>query len=343
MAVLTNANPFISIVIVNHNGILFIETCIKSVLNTDFPQFEVILIDNHSIDGSLELIKEKFANNRRLKIIENKINLGPVKARNIGIASSIGNYVAFLDNDTEVDKDWLKELIRVFDSDKAIGAAQCKILLFDKKTIDTCGHYLSISGFPYEVGAGEPDKGQYNELVNIFGARSAAMFIRRDILEAIGYFDEDYFIYGEETDLSWRVWLNNYKVVYVPGSVVYHKKGGSLNEKSRQRVFYEGAKNCTKTLIKNLELKNLVFFLTLHVSAWSLLGIIFVLKARIKDALAIIKGLLWNIHNFKHTLMDRALVQERRILKDSLILPIIMGDYDMVMLIKKGIGWTSHV
>lgn len=338
MAVLTD-HPLVSIVIVNYNGLKFVDSCLSSIFAADYPEFEVLFIDNASTDGSLKLVKEKFGTLPALKIIENKESLGPVKGRNIGIASSIGKYIVFLDNDTEVEKDWLSRLVSVLENDPGIGAAQSKLLLSDKKTIDTCGHYLSICGFPYEIGSGEIDSGQYNNVKDIFGARSAAMIVRKDVLDSIGYFDDDYFMHGEETDLSWRVWLSNHRIVYIPGSVVYHKRGGSLNERSRNLIFYEGPKNCTKTLIKNLGLRNLLLFLPMHILGWAVVSISLFFKRRFSDCKAIARGLFWDLANMKHILKDRNAVQKTRAVKDKQIMPVIMGDYNIFKLFKKGISW----
>lgn len=339
MADLTN-RPLVSVIIPNFNGIGFIEPCLKSVLASDYSNIEVVVIDNASTDASLELIKEKFSNDSRINIIINKKSLGPTKARNIGIENSKGKYIAFIDNDTEVDRGWLKELVKIFEEDNSIGAAQSKLLL-NKKTIDSCGHFLSITGFPYEIGSGECDSGQYNNPREIFGAKSAAMFVRRDVLKKAGYFDEDYFMHSEETDLCWRIWLNNYRIIYAPGSIVYHKRGGSLNNRSRYLIFYEGSKNCTKTLIKNLELKNLLIILPIHIFVWIIVSISLLIRKRFADCKAIFRGLFWDLINLKRILKDRNIVQNKRSVRDKDIMPIIMGNYSMFNLFKKGISWIG--
>ena len=337
-------SPLVSIIIVNYNGIKFVESCVRSVLDTEYDNFEVIFIDNASSDGSLSAVRGKFSFDKRLKIIENSQSLGPVKARNIGIKCSSGKYAAFLDNDTEVDRKWLDALVAEFEADDTIGGAQSKLLLSDKKTFDSCGHYLSIIGFPYEVGVGQIDSGQYNRLVSIFGAKSAAMFTRRKALEKAGYFDEDYFMHSEETDLSWRLWLNGYRIIYVPQSVVYHKKGGSSDgSASRNLMFYEGAKNCTKTLAKNLGIKRLLLILPLHVAAWLGMGVIFLMKGSISDAKAIIKGLLWNLSNIGHVAKDRKIVQSKRLVTDGQIAFVMMGRQSTSLLFRKGIDWIKRI
>ncbi len=272
-------SPLVSVIIVNYNGIDFVEPCLKSVLCASYPNIEIIFVDNASTDGSLELVRRRFGCAPGIKIIANEMGLGPAKGRNTGIKNSQGKYIVFLDNDTEVDRDWLNELVLTFEGDKSIGAAQSKIMLFDKKTIDSCGHHLSINGFPYEIGVGERDKGQYNKPQDIFGAKSAAMFIRKDVLNEIGYFDKDYFMHSEETDLSWRVWLNGYRIIFMPGSIVYHKRGGTT-KKSGSLLFYEGSKNCTKTLIKNLGFKKLILILPLHILGWCAVAVSLIISVR---------------------------------------------------------------
>lgn len=335
--------PLISIVLVNYNGLNFVDSCLNSIFAANYLNFEVIFVDNYSTDGSLELVREKFFSYATLKIIRNKQSLGPAKGRNIGIANSNGKYIVFLDNDTEVDKNWLNQPIFVLEKDDSVGACQSKLLLSDKKTIDTCGHYLSVSGLPYEVGTGEIDNGQYDMIRDIFGARSAAMFIRKAILEKTGYFDEDYFMHGEETDLSWRVWLAGFRVVFVPDSIVYHKRGGSFSSESRYMMLYEGSKNCTKTLIKNLGVKWLFLILPIHILFWLLVCSTHLLRGRFYLVAAVMKGLLWNMRNIKRTLDNRKEIQAWSALGDSQIMPIIIGGATFSSLFKKGVNWIKRI
>lgn len=333
--------PLVSVVIVNYNGASFIESCLNSIFSADYPDFEVIFVDNASTDASLALVKEKFSGSG-IKIIENRQSLGPVKGRNIGIKASRGKYVVFLDNDTEVDKNWLKQPVFLLENHRSIGCAQSKLLLSDRKTIDTCGHYLSIFGFPYEIGVGELDSGQYDNVTQIFGARSAAMFVRREALEKAGYFDGDYFMHSEETDLSWRLWLSGYKIILAPESVVYHRRGGSLNNESRYMMFYEGAKNCTKTLIKNLGLKRLLFILPLHIAGWIALYLSVLARRGLRLSSAIIKGLSWDARNIRHILEERKEIQGKRVVSDAKIMRIVLGPYGFLSLLKKGISWMTR-
>lgn len=251
--------PLVSIVILNYNGMKFIDRCLRSVLSTDYPNFEVIFVDNASTDGSLEHAKNKFGQDFRLKFVVNDRNYGFARGNNIGLEHARGEYIVFLNNDTEVDPNWLKELIKVMGSDPGIGVAQSKLLIMhERKRIDACGLMLTPYGFFVERGTGEIDRGQYDLAAEIFAAKGAVIAVRRKILDEVGPFDADYFIFAEEVDLCWRVWLRGYRVMLVPKSVVFHVTAGTL------RAIWPGGrplywyKNTLITLFKNLGLKNLI-------------------------------------------------------------------------------------
>ena len=135
--------PQVSIIILNYNGIKFVERCLKSVLNTDYPLFEVIFVDNGSTDGSPELVQKLFGEDKRLRIILNKENLGFTGGNNVGIKMSKGEYIVLLNNDTEVPSDWLRQLVLVMEKRRDIGMAQPAILYMDMDhTIQTLGNYI---------------------------------------------------------------------------------------------------------------------------------------------------------------------------------------------------------
>jgi len=335
--------PLVSIVIVNYNGEKYLKGCFNSVFKSDYPNFAVIFIDDASTDKSLKIVRDNFGEKPLLTIVRNKKNFGPSRSRNIGINYSKGEYIAFLDNDVEVKEDWLKEAVKVFQENPQIGAAQCKLILSnDRGRIDSCGHYLSIFGFPFEVGVNEYDTQQYNRVIEIFGGKSAALVVRSKCLDLAGRFDPDYFIYGEDTDICWRIWLTGYKVVFIPNSVVYHKIGGSLNKESNYRVYYEGSKNNIKNLIKNLGLKNLLWIFPLHSLLWLFIAMLFCVSRRFKDAIWIYKGILWNIANLKNTLKERKRIQSLRKISDYRLFSL--GEINKFsLLMKKGLTWIGRL
>lgn len=294
--------PPVSVIIVNHNGIEFVGACLRSVLDSEYKDFEVVFVDNGSTDGSLHQVKKAFGNDPRLRFVENRSSVGPAVGRNRGAKVAKGEYLIFLDNDTQVDKNWIGELTEVLERDSSIGAGQAKLLRWGTdKLYDCAGDYLGPMGFLIERSRGAKDTGQFDYVADILSAKSAASIIRRGLFEKIGGFDEDFYMYLEETDLSWRVWLSGFRVVFVPSAVVYHAFNTPKKDFRRYYpkyvVRYYGCRNYISTLIKNLEFINLIRFLTLHISCWILLAVFFFLKGNPGDTFYILKGIGWNILN----------------------------------------------
>jgi len=301
------------------------------VLNSDSSnlRFEVIIVDNGSSDQSWSFIKDIVNSNPNVKAIRNLTNAGPSIARNQAIKISLGKYVAFLDNDTRVHPAWLNNAVRTFEFDPKIGACQCKLLLDNAENrIDCIGEYMSQYGFLVQlVNPGDADNEKYNKVVEILSAKSAGMIVRKDVLDKVGGFDEDFFIYMEETDLCWRIWLQGYVVVLIPNSIVYHKFGTSsaiLPQKINYLVKFHGTKNYVCTLIKNLDFKNLFEILPLHIIMWFGIATVFLFKKQFKSTKWIILGILWNFANYKKLINKRRAVQQKRVVKDKDLYPKIM-------------------
>ncbi len=321
---MVSGSPLVSVIIVNHNGIDFVDGCLRSVLNNAYPDFEVIFVDNASSDGSLEYVKKAFAGDKRLKFVENSASLGPAVGRNRGAAAASGKYLVFLDNDTRVEKNWITELVTVFERDNSIGSGQSKLLRMDSNLYDCAGDYLGPLGFLIERSKGAQDQGQFDSISEILSAKSAASIIRKDIFARIGGFDEDFYMYLEETDLSWRVWLSGYRVVFIPASVVYHAfntpKKDMKKYYDRAVVRYYGCRNYISTLIKNLGARNLIRILPIHVSAWVVMALLFALKAKLMDSFYIFKGISWNIIHAGALIRKRAAINKNiRAMPDSVI------------------------
>jgi len=301
--------PLISIVILNYNGKDFVEQCLKSVLNADYPNFEVILVDNASTDGSPKLVKKVFGSDPRLKVIQNNKNLGFAEGNNIGVKIAKGDYIVFLNNDTEVDPDWIEELVGGIKSDSTIGIAQSKLLsLSNRKTIDCTGGFIDHYGWSHRRGEGKEDRQQCNRVDEIFYAVGAAMAIKRDVLSKTGVFDSRYFIYFEDVDLCWRVWLSGYRVVFVPTSIVFHMVRGTMKRQPVRTIFLSCKNNIT-TLLKNYELQNVAKYLPVNLIFICIVATFCLLKNEINITLAYLKAILWNLLNLKHIWVERLRVQ----------------------------------
>ena len=233
-------------------------------------------------------------------------------------------------------EDWV-----FFQNDKKIGCIQCKLLLLaDKNKYDYAGEYLNQCGFLVQrANYGEIDNGQYDQKVEILAAKSAGMFIRKDVFDKIGGFDEDYFIYVEETDLGWRSWLAGYKTVFCPKSVVYHEFGTSIKilseKKSNFNVRFHGTKNYIMTLIKNLGNKQLLTVLPRHVIIWIFFAFFLVFRGNFRSAFNVLGGIWWNVVNLPQTIFKRKKIQLNRVISDEKLFKIIIRDTNIFEKVKQ--------
>jgi hypothetical protein len=224
---------------------------------------------------------------------------------------------------TEVDKNWLCELIKVMEADRNIGAAQCKLMLMhERRRFDSAGVLIDCFGCVTSRGFQEKDVGQYDKVDEIFCAKGSASAVRRSVLNEVGFFDDDYFVYYEDTDLSWRIWLIGYRVVFLPKSVVYHVGESSLSRIPKgyyRQSFYLSERNNMRTVLKNFATSTL-FWILLRYFALSLTEFIFLTSCRkIKFTSAEVRALAWNIMNFRETWRRHLSIQHIRIVSDKVI------------------------
>ena len=238
---------------------MYLAECLSSVLKSYYPSFEVILIDNASTDDSVPIVKELFKD--QIIVVCNSSNLGFAEGNNVGARYARGDYLVFLNNDTKVDMLWLRELVKVMESDPKIGAAQAKLLMLNSVgVIDSTGDFVDFYVTTMQRGLGERDVGQYENIEEVFSARGACMIVRRDVIKEVGLFDPDFYLSLEDIDLCWRIRLHGYKIMYVPKSVVYHKGFGTPSIVRE----YHGGKNSFSLMIKNYDSYNLISYLFLN-------------------------------------------------------------------------------
>jgi GT2 family glycosyltransferase len=217
--------PLVSVVIVNYNGLKFLEKCLAAALGQTYPAFEVLLVDNGSSDGSVSFVRERFP---AVKVIETGRNLGFAAGNNAGIRAAKGDLIATLNNDTEVTPGWLTALVRPMVADPSVGMCASKMLLMrEPGVIDSTGIEISRSGACWDRGMFEPDDGRYGIADEIFGPCAGAALYRKKMLDEVGLFDEDFFTYMEDVDLAFRGNLAGWKCMYAPAAIVYHYHGGT--------------------------------------------------------------------------------------------------------------------
>ena len=230
----------------------FIGMCLDSLNQSDFYSYEVIVIDNGSVDGSLEMIEKNYP---LVRLIKNPENMGFAVACNQGIKAAKGEYIILLNNDIEVESNWLTKLYEGMERHPECGMGTTKMMFLDQRDVfyntGDLFHAWSAGG---GRGQGEKDTGQYEEEDYVFGACAGAGIYRRDFFEKVGIFDEDFFIFAEDVDINMRGQLQGFKCVYLPKAKVYHIGTATVGLYS-DRYIYLCKRNDIFVLIRNYSLK----------------------------------------------------------------------------------------
>jgi len=251
--------PKIAVIIINWNGKHLLEECLSSVENQNYDNFKIIFIDNGSKDKSVKFVGEKFPD---VKIISLDKNTGFAKANNIGMHKAFEDseveYVAILNNDAMVEKNWLSEMMKIITQDEKIGSVAPKIKKYYKRNIiDSIGNAIHLDGGGVSNHINEIDDGQFDNITEIFGPSGCAALYSKKMLKDIeikgDFFDNDFFAYFEDIDLNWRARLRGWKSFFAPNAVVYHKHSETTGLYSPFKAFYTH-RNRYFVIIKNYPL-----------------------------------------------------------------------------------------
>lgn len=228
-------SPAISVIVLNYNGKRFLDECVASLQAQTFQDFELLLVDNASEDGSVAYLQERFAD--QAVLIFNDRNYGFAEGNNIAIRRAKGRFIAFLNNDTRVDPDWLQALAAAADDHPEAGMFACQIRSYaDPGILDSIGIALYRDGMSRGKGRQEPIENYLIER-EVFAPSGCAALFRREVLDQIGLFDGDFFAYCEDTDLGMRARLAGWSCWYVPRARVYHHYSGTSGEVSPFKAY----------------------------------------------------------------------------------------------------------
>lgn len=288
--------PLVTIIILNYNGILDTRKCLKSLLKTTYKNFKIVMVDNGSDKNESELLKNSFKS-KKISFVRFNKNLGFCGGNNKVFKTVKTKYVVLLNNDTEVTPQWLNPLVKLMEKDKSIAVVQPKILwLKNKKYFDysgACGGFIDIFGYPFTRGrifdTQEIDRGQYDNIIDIFWASGAAMMIRRKILDEVGYFDELFFNYMEEIDLCFRINQAGYRIVSQPKSIIYHKVASTASRNSAKKRYWEHRNNLL-LILKNYPLKKLIIILPIRLLLEYISFLYYLQNRKINYSLSVIKS-----------------------------------------------------
>lgn len=317
--------PRVAIIMVNWNGLEHLKLSLPSLRQQRYKNVTTYVVDNCSADQSVSYIEKQFP---EVVVLKASTNLGFAGGNNLGLSQALKagyNYFFLLNNDTEVKPNMITSLVNFMERHPRAGIIQPKLLLLDyKDTIDSCGSWLSKTGFLIHYGCEEKDGPKYNNVTPMFTVKGAAMMISRPCLEEVGLLDSDFFAYFEETDLCWRAWLCGWKVYYAPVTSVYHKIGGSTKKIGSPTINYHSFKNRIMSLVKNLAWYNLIWMLPLHLLLILGFSVIYFGAIRFRSGLSIYRAIGWNIAHFPANWRKRRRVQKSRVISDRDLFKIII-------------------
>ncbi|PIN86227.1 glycosyl transferase [Candidatus Woesearchaeota archaeon CG10_big_fil_rev_8_21_14_0_10_44_13] len=284
--------PKVSIIILNWNQHDDTAECLRSIRLIDYGNYEVIVVDNGSEDGSEKRIKKEFP---EIKLVKNNENLGFTGGNNRGIGLAMGkgaDYVLLLNNDTIVKKDFLSRLVQAAESDRNIGIVGPKIYYFDDpKKVWFTGGKIDWNRGKVSIVDEKKDSRMSEKGIVVDYVGGCAMLIKREVINKIGALDERFFIYFEETDMSIRIKKAGYKVVYLPLAQIWHKVSRKMGKESPSTLYYY-TRNRPLFIRKNGTLHNKIVFYPYYIYEFVITPFVYqsVVKMDLKKAMAIAKG-----------------------------------------------------
>ena len=314
--------PKVSIIIVNYNGKELLKKCLDSLLKVNYDNFEIILVDNNSTDGTVEFITKNYPS---LIIIKLDSNKGFAEPNNVAAKISKGKYLLFLNNDTVVTPNFISEMVKVMETDKKIAICQ-SLLLKPDGSIDSSGDFIDNLGVVYN------SKTKIDEIREVSSAKGASMLVRSDIFKKLGGFDQKFFVTFEDVDLCWRSWILGYRVLIIPASIVYHV-GGITIKKLKSEIAFHGFKNQISMKITNFETKLvfkklLIFFIKYGLREskiwidYSLTGTTSLTPTKYEKKIAakpritiILKSLFWILTNSRYLIKKHHEINTNRVLQ----------------------------
>ncbi len=306
--------------IINYNGKKWLTQCLSSITKISYPNFDTYLIDNASTDGSVAHVQENFP---WVQIIRFDENFGFAKSYNLAIKQVNTDYILLLNNDTKVLKsDLLDFMVRQAQEDFEIAAIAAKmVFISDPSIINSVGGI----GIPYwrgfdDIGFKEQDIGQYDAPpIEPFSFCGGAALIRSKAFKELGGFDETFFAFFEDTDLSWRLRLRNYKIKYLPDAKIAHHYSGTYSEGPEKT--YLCKRNLFRSILKNCE-GEILYWAVRNYFLFTILASLSYLRVERAPLMAwsLIKSVLWNIRHLRGTYNQRRIIQRERKINDKEIL-----------------------
>ncbi len=321
-----NFSPKVSVVVINQNGSPFVVECIRSVLNTQYDNFQLVFFDNGSVDESHLAVKEICRSAENVLLLRSTRAMPVARAMNLAIRIAAGHarYVAHLDNDVIVFPDWLTKLQAIMQShDNVFSCQPLLISAHSPGIIDGTGDFIDIFGNAVSRHSGmKIGKIEVSSIApDILSSRSAAMLVKSDLYERVGGLDESFGFIFEDVDLGWRSRLAGFSNRIVADSVVLHRAGSTTRRLTRAHVAYLGTRNRLQMLLKNYEVLNILRYVSIRVIIDFVSSVFAFLVGKPMISIAIVRGLAWNLLNFRYVWQKHAAIQAHtRAVPDSQLL-----------------------
>lgn len=322
-----SSTPLISLITVNYNGLHYLPGLYDSLSKQTYSPVEFIMVDNASSDGSVDYVKTHYP---MVKVVQNSKNFMFAKGNNEGIKVAQGDIICLINNDVEVAPDFLLPIVKAFQEIPELAACQPKVRDLHKPHLfeyaGAAGGFIDRYGYPFMRGrlffTVEEDRGQYDSILEIFWSTGACFFIRRSVIEQIGFLDEDFVMHMEEIDLCWRIHLQGYKIFCIPSSVVWHKGGGTLAPDNPQKTYWNFRNNIF-LLVKNSGITNLIRFLIFRLGLDFTAFVWEILRGKFGNSWSILKAYMWIFLHFPLLIQKRQKNQKRRQVRDREIFRLV--------------------
>jgi len=316
-------NPLVSVIIPNYNGKIHLKECFNSLQMMEFENYEIIMVDNASNDGSVEFVKDSFP---EIVVLPLKKNYGFAEGCNLGVQKAKGEYIVFLNNDTNVDALWLKELVMAAEKYGENHIYSSKVLFYDDpETLNTIGGIITPMGSGLDIHFGKKDVAEYNKVRFVGSPSGCSMLLKKSLFLEMGGFDKDYFAYLEDVDFGWRCWLKGHKTYYIPQSTLYHKYGSTGGKRDTPFRVFNVQKNRLYNILKNFSLPNLLWGFIIS-AVFDLVRIFtFIVHGDFSLISAVLRGDYAFVKGIPKTLSKRKHIQENREISDE-----EMGNMDLI-------------
>ena len=320
-------NSKVSVIILNYNGKDLLSECIEGVKKQTVPADEIIVLDNASTDESVSFMKRQYP---EVIVVENGFNAGTAQGSKIAADHANGEFLVFMSNDIVMDKECLAYLVNTMGQDEQIGICTSVLLNYYKdetsgeNLIDNAGGFIDKFGFPVPFG-NRKKIDLIPESKEVFFSYGGCFIIRKSLFDKVGGFDNKFFTLNDDVDLSWRVRLFGYKVIYDRNAFVFHHVSATLKHVFvRARKRYWSERNIFRTMLKNYSGLSLFAILPVYFILLAAEAIYYLIRLKFPLCLSIVKAFFWNIINLADTLRLRSYVQKSRRIPEKVITSLFL-------------------